>query len=62
VTPGLAVGDSVGEGAWASGLCLLLVLVAGAWVLRGVLRGRPEAVPSSAPAAVAPPEREEVPR
>ncbi|MDT7668545.1 MAG: hypothetical protein QOC74_1328 [Pseudonocardiales bacterium] len=62
VTPGLAVGDSVGEGAWASGLCLVLVLVAGALVMRGVLRGRPKAVPSSAPAALALPEREEVPR
>jgi hypothetical protein len=45
VTPGLVPGDGLGEGAWATGLCLAVVVVAAALVPRTHPRTAPTPVP-----------------
>jgi len=58
LVPGRLPADGPGEGAWATALCLLLVLVGGVIVLRT----RPAAAPGSLERADAEPERAEVRR
>ncbi|HEX4248870.1 MAG TPA: hypothetical protein VH008_13485, partial [Pseudonocardia sp.] len=49
VTPGLVLGNGLGEGAWATGLCVVLVVVAAALVPRTRPRVAPAPLPEPDP-------------